>query len=78
MPIINICKQCKTKLATEYDLCKFCAEEWLQDFEKCKQSPYYFMTRYWQIDGKPFTTPLSKEQFNEIVNELSVVNIPKK
>lgn len=64
MPLINMCKQCKNKLATHYDLCEFCAEEWLQEYEKCKTNPYYYATKYLTINGKPFTTLLTEEQFN--------------
>jgi hypothetical protein len=34
------------------------------EFEKCKDSLWYFMTKYMVVNGKPFTTHLSEEDFN--------------
>lgn len=46
-------------------------QEWKEEAEKCKKSPWYFMTKYYHIkkaDGTivPFTTMLSEEEFNEL------------
>lgn len=38
---------------------------WQSEMEKCKASPYYFYTKYVLVDGKPFTTNLTEEEFNE-------------
>jgi hypothetical protein len=41
---------------------------WEQEIEKCKASPYYFMTRYYTVDGEPFETLLSEAEFNRLFN----------
>jgi hypothetical protein len=50
-------------------------QEIQEEILKCKQSPYYFATKYLTVKnhrGKsvPFTTPLSEEQFNEMFKKL--------
>lgn len=35
-----------------------------EESEKCKASPYYFYTTYYWVNGKPATTMLSEEEFN--------------
>lgn len=40
------------------------------EFDKCIQSPYYFMTTYWTVNGMPFTTPMSEEEFNKHIKDL--------
>lgn len=53
-------------------------EEILQEIQKCKDSPYYFVTKYCTVKTgqynmmgeeivKPFTTHLTEEEFNNIV-----------
>jgi len=42
---------------------------------KCKQSPYYFATKYLIVQNHkkekvPFTTPLSEKDFNEMFKKL--------
>jgi len=37
---------------------------------KCYESPWYFATKYIRINGKPFTTNLTEEEFNELYSEL--------
>lgn len=41
-------------------------ENLVEEMEKCKANPYYFFTKYITINGKPATTLLSEDQFNEI------------
>jgi hypothetical protein len=41
------------------------------EIEKCKNDPYYFFTKYVTVDGKPATTVLSKEVFNDFFNNYS-------
>jgi len=36
------------------------------ELEKCKNSPYYFATNYMTCNGKPFTTHLTEEEFNNV------------
>ena len=35
-----------------------------EEYQKCKKSPYYFMTKYWIVGGKLFTTGLTEQEFN--------------
>lgn len=37
------------------------------EFEKCKNSPYYFATKYITIGGVPFRTYMNEEEFNKLV-----------
>jgi len=42
---------------------------------KCKESPYYFATKYLKVKNHrqetvPFKTPLTEEEFNKIFKEL--------
>lgn len=37
-----------------------------EEFNKCKENPYYFATKYLTINGKRFTTSLSEKDFNNI------------
>ncbi|MBP7109505.1 MAG: hypothetical protein KBA90_13190, partial [Chitinophagaceae bacterium] len=47
-------------------------EKGYQDLiEKCKNSPYFFATNYLTINGKPFSTMLSEEEFNKQFLSLS-------
>jgi len=41
----------------------------LEEQEKCSASPYYFATKYLTMNGKPFTTRLSEEEFNKWFEE---------
>ena len=34
---------------------------------KCIESPYYMATKYMTVNGEPFTTMMSEEEFNEMV-----------
>lgn len=38
----------------------------VEECKKCAESPWYFATKYLTIDGKPFTTLLSEEEFNDV------------
>lgn len=45
--------------------------EWMEEYIKCKESPYYFATTYLTIidkDGKitPYTTNYTEEEFNKM------------
>lgn len=46
----------------------------INEIERCKTSPYYFATKYLQINGKPFTTHLNEKDFNEYFNEVCRLN----
>lgn len=35
-----------------------------QERKRCKSSPYYFFTNYWQVNGKPATTAMTERDFN--------------
>ena len=35
------------------------------EFEKCKESPYYFFKNYVLVDGKPPTIKETEQEFNE-------------
>ncbi len=41
-----------------------------EEHKKCIESPYYFYTKYFQIHGKPATTPMSKEEFNKAIEAM--------
>jgi len=41
------------------------ASEQETEIEKCKKSPYYYATKYLTVNGKPFTTRLTEEEFNK-------------
>jgi hypothetical protein len=38
---------------------------------KCKDSPYYFATKYLTVNGKPYTTHLTEEQYNTQFHNLT-------
>ena len=38
---------------------------WEQELHKCKISPYYYYTKYMTANGKPCTTRLSEQEFND-------------
>jgi hypothetical protein len=42
------------------------------EIKRCCDSPYYFATRYLLIDGKPFTTHLSEEDFDLAVKKAAL------
>lgn len=67
--LMEICTQCQKKIATNGKLCNICIEENNEELDKCKQSPYYFYTNYWTINGQKATTMLSEEEFNKIFNQ---------
>jgi hypothetical protein len=41
----------------------------VEEFEKCKASPYYFYANYWTVNGKKPVIKLSEEQFNKIFSQ---------
>lgn len=45
--------------------------DWEEELRKCKESPYYFATKYCQVEGKPYSTSLSEEVFNDVFRALS-------
>ena len=59
--LMNICNNCKNKIAVDGDLCNICIEE---ELEKCETNPYYFATKYLTINGEPFTTVYTEQEFN--------------
>lgn len=79
----NICKHCNKKIAVINDeYCNFCYEDLIlnkpdpiddkvmNEVEKCKSDPYYFATTYLTINGKKYTTPLTRDEFNQIFNQV--------
>lgn len=46
------------------------AEITAEEIKKCKESPYYFATKYLLINGKPFTTRLNEVEFNKQVKQI--------
>jgi hypothetical protein len=44
------------------------------ELRKCVASPYYFFTKYVLIDGKPATTMLSEETFNDYFKAMTTTN----
>jgi len=44
---------------------------WPKEIAKCKQSPYYFATKYLTVNGKPFSTKFSQSEFNKRFFKLS-------
>ena len=63
--LMSICSRCNNKIAVNGELCNVCIEEEHAEFSKCNNNPYYFATKYLTINGKPFTTRLKEEDFNE-------------
>lgn len=37
----------------------------VEEYNNCIKSPYYFATKYLTVNGRPFTTRLSEEEFNQ-------------
>jgi hypothetical protein len=46
-------------------------QNWEAELKKCMESPYYYMTSYVIIDGKPFITCLTEEEFNKFFNRFA-------
>lgn len=73
--LVDICIKCKNKLAVIDKLCNFCVEEELEEFEKCKNNPYYFATKYFTITHnnktEKFTTKYDEKKFNELFYHLN-------
>lgn len=42
-------------------------EDIYTELNKCKESPYYFATKYMTVNGKPFETLYSEEGFNFLI-----------
>ena len=40
-------------------------DEQSKEYQKCIDSPYYFFTTYWMVNGKPGTTIWTEEEFND-------------
>lgn len=40
-------------------------DHWKEEYQKCLASPYYHYTTYFLVNGKPATTHLTEEQFND-------------
>jgi hypothetical protein len=53
-------------------------EEIIAEIHRCKASPYYFMTKYWMVGGKPFDPKMSEKDFNELFFNLIYQNTPQK
>ena len=43
----------------------------IEEIKKCYESPYYFMTKYYTVNGKKFETTLSEEDFNTWIKLLT-------
>lgn len=41
-----------------------------QEYSKCMESRYYFMTKYWTVNGEPFTTAMSENDFNDLCRRM--------
>ena len=41
-------------------------ELWEIEIQKCKESPYYFFTKYVRVNNDPVETWLTEEEFNSI------------
>lgn len=41
----------------------------LNEIIKCRENPYYFATKYLTVNGKPFTTLLTEQEFNKQVKD---------
>ncbi len=55
------CKKEDHKIEYPIDNCV----DWKEEMDKCIESPYYFYTTYFMVDGKKATTFLSEEEFNK-------------
>jgi hypothetical protein len=44
-----------------------------EELEKCKESPYYYFTNYYIINGEKATTRLTEKEFNKAVKALSKI-----
>lgn len=38
---------------------------WKEELERIKNSPYYFYTNFFIVEGRPATTHLNEEEFNK-------------
>jgi hypothetical protein len=45
-----------------------------EEFQKCVDSPYYFFTTYFKVNGQPAKTIYSEEEFNKIFKQMSELN----
>lgn len=50
--------------------------ELYEERKRCMNSPHYFFTRYVLIDGKPVTTNLEENEFNELFKSMISENRP--
>lgn len=48
---------------------------WEEEERKCIASPYYFATNYLTLNGKPFITLMTEEEFNEMCKNLETGKI---
>lgn len=46
-------------------------QNWQDEIKKCQASPYYYATTYLKVNGMPFTTLLSEEEFNKMFNRFT-------
>jgi len=59
---------------TNPDEFRLVPKELLPELIKCRENPYYFATKYLKIQGKPFTTYLNEDQFNELIKKYETIN----
>ncbi len=50
--------------------------DWDAEYKKCLEDPHHFFTTYWMVDGKPATTHMTKEQFNDFFKLKQMVENP--
>lgn len=41
-------------------------EQIKEEYQKCKDSPYYFATTYLMVNGEKFSTHLTEAEFNDM------------
>ncbi len=44
-----------------------------EEYQKCKENPYYFATKYVEVNGKPFQTSMNEEEFNTFARYFNVL-----
>jgi hypothetical protein len=44
----------------------------VEEVKKCIESPYYYAMKYLTVNGQPFTTPLTEEEFNKEFKGLGI------
>ena len=42
-----------------------------EEIEKCQNDPHYYATKYLTVNGQPFTTGFTKDEFNDLATKLT-------